>query len=203
MKSEAGIITADFLFAIAIAMGMFTLLFAMSFSLTVVEITQYVAFATARSASLANLDADDQRAAAITKFKNMVEDKKSPLFPLYHNGWFTLSKPEELDVRQGTGVPGGKNFSQELAGGSDSKHLFMGVSIKFVAHLLHLKLPLIGQIGDENGFSTFVNAILIREPTMRECLKFYEDRRSELKNLASGSAFYNPVNYMRMEDNGC
>ena len=50
-NDEAGILTVDYLFAIILAMGFVALLFAMSLTLTVVEVVQYMTFSSARSYS--------------------------------------------------------------------------------------------------------------------------------------------------------
>ena len=203
MKADAGIITVDFLFALALAMAMFSVLFAMSFTLTMVEITQYVVYSAARAQAAGNASPSDQRDRALSKYKQLVETKTSTLFPLFSNGWFSIGKSSDLDIRQGSGVSGGKDFSNDLAAGHDTRHQFMGVSTKFVSNILHLKLPLLGEIGESGGFATFVNGIMIREPAMSECLNFFEARRQQLKSLSSGSSFYEPEAYVRMEDNGC
>ncbi len=55
-KKSAGFITIDFIFALITVFGLSTLLFALTFTLSVVEIVQYITFSSARSFYAAHLN---------------------------------------------------------------------------------------------------------------------------------------------------
>ncbi|GIL18798.1 MAG: hypothetical protein BroJett040_25490 [Oligoflexia bacterium] len=209
MSNQSGQITVDFLFSIFMAFSLMLLFFAISVTLSVVEITQYVAYSAARAQAAGHVDPKAQEDAARGKYNQLISS--SALSSFYTGGWFTVSSQSELDVRQGKGALNGltSNFQTELAGSatSDPHGIFMGVSTKLVAKVLNMRIPMLGSTSNDDadeGFATNVNAILIREPTQKECQKYYEDRAQALSQLPSGnSAFYNSQAYVPMEDNGC
>lgn len=208
MKSQAGFTTLDFLFSLMVAFGMSAILFALSFTLMVTEVGQYVAYSSARAMIASNSDINTQKDLARKKYKNLTADPKSPIANFFTNGWFVISKPEELDVRVGTG----QDYSQELAGvpngGSGSngeRTIFTGIRMDFEAKLLELKIPFMGNTADEGShtFQTKIYGILIRESTHEECMNWYEARKAALANLPSGKNFYKQDDYVAVEDNGC
>ena len=82
----------------------------------------------------------------------------------------------------------------------------MGVRANLVSKVLSMKLPLIGKTSDEdNGFSTKVASILIREPTQEECQNLIKSRYSALMGLDNRYQPYSnhQSDYVAMEDNGC
>lgn len=206
MKSEAGFLTVDFLFALIIAFGMSAILFALSFTLMVTEITQYVAFSTARAYIASNSDPNKQKEVARKKYENLVDSQNSKISSFYKNGWFIVPKPNELDIRGGIGVSD-KDFMNDLAAKSraDDRTIFTGVSIDFEAKLLEMKIPFIGQTAEEDSktFRTHINGILIRESTFEECKNWYEERKTALGRLPSGKKFFDAKDLVMMEDNGC
>ena len=94
-----------FLFAIVLVLGMGFLMFAFSFTLVVVELTQYVAFSTSRSYMAAQQTPADQVANAKIKYQSLVQNPI--LAPLYNNGWYNVpldapkleSLPETVTIR--------------------------------------------------------------------------------------------------------
>ncbi|MBX2996259.1 MAG: hypothetical protein KF681_15645 [Bdellovibrionaceae bacterium] len=199
----------EFIFALVISAGLAVLLFSVSYTLAVVEVTQYVAYSTARAHLGSNKDPAAQKKAAIDKFKHLVAGK-SAISSLYAGNWFEIGKPDELPVRGGPSADG-KTFGDDLAGGSDEvqgskRNWFIGVSVPLKAKILTMNLPLLGRTNpedDDGSFSTRLNAMLIREPSQKECKDFFEKRRTALGNLPSGAGFYQQNAYVPMEDNGC
>ena len=199
--NQSGQLTVDFLFAIVLAFGLFTVFFALTFTLSVVEVTQYVAFSSSRAQVASNLTRAAQRAAARDKFLQLTNSAE--IGNLYKNGWFTVSDPI---IRQGLGR--NDTFAKEFSRSTGEPFLkvFTGVSIPFQAPLLKVKVPFIGKNQDDDAglFKTHLNAILIRESSQEECYDYWEERRGALSQLPSGdSKFYVPSSYARMEDNGC
>lgn len=207
MKNQAGFLTIDFLFALIIAFGMSAILFALSFTLMVTEVTQYVAFSSARAFIAANLDPAKQKELARKKYENLVISSNSKISNFYQNGWFEVPKPNDLDIRAGQGI-NDKDFMAELAGTnnrSKERTIFTGVSIALEAKLLEMNIPFLGRTADQDSktFQTRVNGILIRESTFEECKSWYEERKAALSALPSGRKFFEQKDLIMMEDNGC
>lgn len=206
VKNQQGVVTTEFLFAFVIAGGLSALLFSVTYTLAVVEITQYVAFSSARAFIAAHKTPELQRQAAIDKYKQLTTGKTA-IGSLYQNGWFEIAKPDQLDIRGGGAE--GKFFNEDLAGGSDmpDRNWFQGVSIPLTARILNIRLPLLGPTdpeADDNSFRTRLNAILIREPSQFECQDFMDNqRRNALGSLPSAQTYYEAGAYVPMEDNGC
>lgn len=205
VRNQKGVVTVDFIFAV-ITVGAFTsLLFAFSYALCVVEVTQYVAFSSARAFSVSNESVDRQKERARQKFEKLTVGR-GPIPSLYRTSWFKIATPDQLDVRGGPG-DGGQSFTDDLAGGADrlNRGWFQGVSAELTLSILAFNFPLIGATyeNDENDFKTRLNAILWRENSAAECREFMEARRSALSQLPSGRRYYQPQAYLPMEDNGC
>lgn len=194
--NQKGVITVDFLFALVLAMSLSAAVFAMTFSLVVIEVTQYVAFSTARAMSGSDVDLNTQRQSALAKFQNLVSDPV--LAPLFNNGWFELGQP---DIRAGLGI----NFGNEYAREDDRKYFHQGVRIPLTINLLQLRLPFLGTAQEESGNQTNLNALLIRENSVQECLKVYNSRVQALFETVEGGRFRSYRNDASppSEDNGC
>lgn len=203
ISNQKGFIIADFIFAMTLTAGMSVLLFAISYSLAVVEVTQYVAYSTARAGLGSNRSPEVQKEKALAKYTQLVKGKGA-IGSLYSSNWFEAAAADKIDVRGGP-TGDGKLFSDDLAGGSDKRNWFIGVSIPLTLKMLRMNLPLIGNTAPEHedGMMTKINAMLIRDPSEKECKTFMEQRRSALKELPSGRQFYDPGSYFPLEDNGC
>ncbi|MFN7727831.1 MAG: TadE/TadG family type IV pilus assembly protein [Bdellovibrio sp.] len=206
MQNQRGLVTMEFIFALTVSAGLAILLFSVSYTLAVVEVTQYVVYSAARAHLGSNKDPAAQKKAAIDKFKQLTTGR-SAISSLYANKWFVLVKPDELDVRGGVSADS-KTFGADLGGGSDmpNRNWFLGVSAPLQAKILTMNLPLLGKTDPEedgNAFKTRLNAMMIREPSQKECKDFFEKRRTALGQLPSGQGFYQQTAYVAMEDNGC
>lgn len=206
IKNQSGVVTTEFIFSLVIAAGLSSLLFAVCYTLAVVEVTQYVVFSTARAHAASHKTPDTQREAGRSKFEQLTRGK-SAISQLYAGTWYDIVKPSELDIRSGP-TADGKLFEQELNGGAspNDRNWFIGVSARFIAKVMALKIPILGSTSedDDSGtFTTHINAMLIRESSQKECFDFFEARRNALSKLPSGQSFYQANEYVRMEDNGC
>ncbi len=205
---QKGQLTAEFLFAIVIAFGLFSLFFAMTLTFSVIEVSQYIVYSTARTHAASNLNMLTQKQEAIKKF-NSLKDSTN-LASLYSNNWFIFGPIADNMIRQGTTD---SNFFKEFANvgtGSDDqyKKVFVGVSVPLEAKIMTMKIPFISGSGpddDTSVFKTNVNTMLLREISQEECQQAHwgEGRRQALKGLKSGTNFYQEAKYHRMEDNGC
>jgi hypothetical protein len=198
MKNQNGFVTAEFMFAIIIATCMTILTFALTFTLSTVEIVQYMVFSASRAHAAANFDVDSQQKAARDKYNSLIGNKT--FAPLFQNGWFE-APASKLEIRSGNGV----NFEQEYS--PTSRPAAQGVRVTFKANLLELKLPLVGDVTSPsgNGFEAKVNALLIREISQKECLEYMDQRVDSLWNLSPGiQRFRYQSSYVTpWEDNGC
>jgi Flp pilus assembly protein TadG len=208
MSNQRGVVTINFMIALIIGFGMATILFAMSMTLMVTELTQYATFSAARAHAAANKDPSDQETAARDKYDSMI--RSNVLAPFFSNGWFTVSPKGELEVRSGnTGSGAQASFKDDYPSAKEAnREIWTGVRTKFVARVLSLKLPMIGSTTqDDEGLSARVVTILIREPSQNECQKFIKDRYDVMMKLDSRFAINgytsHQSDYVAMEDNGC
>ncbi len=207
LKDQKGIIAADYLFAFVIAMGLFMVLFALSFTLSITSISQYIAFSASRSFAPSHRDIEMQEALARNKFNEL---KNSPVFsPLFTNGWFNL---EIESIRPG--LASGRSFSDEyndrLDGGGERRTPSVGIRLHFVSRIMNFRNPLLGdaQGEDESGFESRITGFMNREPTAQECLNQMrrEVRYSQILQLDPRfNSLSAPVQqkYIPTEDNGC
>lgn len=200
VNSQSGFLSLDFIFALIMVVGFSIVLFAVTFTLSIVEITQYISFSSARSFHSAHFTINDQMQMGTKKFNELLE--QPALKPLFRpGGWFEIQAPD--------GAVGNYNNifqSKGLQSARDS-YSFYGSRIKLVANIMDLKFPILGSTSDQPGaFSANVASYLSREPTEQECRDGFEVQRyQQILNLSTG--YQAPTNdgsgYAVMMDNGC
>lgn len=202
MMNQKGFVTSEFLIAVTIAFGLTILTFAMTFTLSTVEIVQYIVYSTSRAHAAGNFDVTAQKAEARKKYKELIS---SPAFaPLFANGWFEISSEAQLEIRSGNG----ENFENEYAASGNRKNL-QGVRTTLKATVLEQRLPFLGRVtSEDDGFKTRLNAIIMREVSQKECLDYMDERARALKTTLGGGRFSslgNPTKPVTTpwEDNGC
>ncbi|OQW51137.1 MAG: hypothetical protein A4S09_10575 [Proteobacteria bacterium SG_bin7] len=200
MRNERGFLTLDFIFALVIVVGFSIVLFAISFTLSIVEITQYISFSSARSYYAGHLTPNDQIQLGIKKYQELLDQ---PAFkPLFRpGGWFELQTPD--------GAVGDYNriYTSKGARSTTSGFTYFGSRIKLIANIMDLRFPIIGATSDRPGaFSANVASYISREPTEQECRDNFEVQRY-LQILSLSSVYQAPGNdgkaYVPMMDNGC
>lgn len=194
LKSQSGLITIDFIFASILVGGFFAILFSLMLTLSVVEVTQYITFATARVYHGGHWSKEKQEELANTKFQQLIEDPV--VAPLFKNGWFELTG--------GPGIQDWNELYQQTE--EDDSGNFIGSRVQLAAKIMEFRIPLIGETSDlENAFSANVASYLNREPTSMECYEFMsaENRFEAIKNLDATYRNSNVRDYVVMEDNGC
>jgi hypothetical protein len=207
LNSQRGVTTIDFLFSIVIAIGIGGVLFALSFTLSVVEITQYIAYASARSQVGAQLTPELQMDAARRKYRELTTT--GTFSSLFRGGWFEISRPDQLEVKSGfQGDSFNDEYNASFGGFTNEDDLipFVGVRTKLTAKMLAFNVPFIGRTGnDPEGFGTRITGFLIREPSSQECMDFMAQRHSAIRALDPRFTNLNLVDadYIPMEDNGC
>jgi hypothetical protein len=209
IQNQQGIITVDFLFSFILVGGFAFIIFALSLTLTVAEVVQYVTFSAARNYYAASESEDAQRAAATLKFQSLVRDPA--IQPLLTSGWFSVdSLPTVGNI--------GENFPplseiQNSSSYSRESSTFQGVVVYFVSKVLEFNIPFYGStVSDDlrggTDFGAFVGSYLGREVTQVECETFLIPRWEKIKRLpthpaASYSEAANANYYLGFADNGC
>lgn len=215
IRNQRGFLSVDFLFAMTMAAVLCMIMFALTTTLSMIEIAQYVAFATARAHAAAHLDQDKQITQAQQKFESYIDDKRFPaLAPLFQNGWFSII-PKSLDVRGGGHPTSGSSEASfnDSYGFQQNAMPQTGVRFRFQAKILKMNLPLLGSISDDDDFGTYVTGMLLREPTSKECKAQFEpgarfrtmlDQDGRFRGLYQGGVPKAQQNaYFGLEDNGC
>ena len=196
LRNEAGLLTLDFIFASIFIGAFFSILFSIMLTLSVVEVTQYVSYSTARNFYAAHWDKENQTSLATKKFNELIANPAIASF--YQNGWFELK-----------GGPGVQDWNQIYEGAlnpqQDSNN-FIGSRLQLNAKILEFNVPLIGSTsGLDDAFKANVASYLNREPTSTECLDFMnkENRFAAIQQL--DASYKNSLirNYIVMVDNGC
>lgn len=192
LNNERGVLTIDFIFASMMIFSVSVVIFSMAMTLSVVEVVQYMSFATARSYSLAHLNETEQRRRANEKFEEL---SRNPAFtPLVNIGWFEIRNVQLSD------------FNSEFStNSSDDSDLFIGARIPFSAPILYKRIPMIGTTAsDPDQFTANVQSFLAIEPTFSDCRDFMEQRAQALQNLgASPNYIIDTNNIAIIMDNGC
>lgn len=195
LKNETGLIAIDFIFALVLVFAFTAVLFAMSMTLSVVEVTQYVTFASARNHFAAHETKQKQEELAEAKYQQLVNSPA--LKPLYNNGWFELR-----DFKVGEGVD-----YQQIQNDPDA-FTFYGSTVFLRAPVLNFRVPFFGRTAsDENAaFQAQIASWLAREPSTEECMEFNKARMRLIKQM-DGNAYnisqLNENDYVVMTDNGC
>ena len=197
MNNQGGIITLDFLFAFVLVMGFAGILFAVTITLSTVEITQYMTYASARNYMTSHLTQEKQRELAYKKF---IQLSSHPVaIPLFANGWFELELP-----LIGTNV--------DYQDGEPISYLFQGTTVNFTAHMLDFNIPFFGSTASDEtgggGFRTTLGSYLGMEVPVHNCVEFTRNRWVWIKTMDSVYSGGNyPANsegnYRLMTDNGC
>ncbi|MBC7371237.1 MAG: hypothetical protein H7326_06715 [Bdellovibrionaceae bacterium] len=205
LANSKGFLSADFIFSIVIASGLCIVFFSLTFTLSMVEIGQYIAYSVTRAHAPGHKTQEDQTAMAKAKFASLQKNKV--LRPLFSNGWFEITN---LDIRGGGSDS--KDFADRYPRGlaSDADLPQIGVRLNFEAKMLKMKIPMMGSTDNGSGFKAFLTGLMIREPSAKECfdqirkeryraiMALDKDRRFEKIAGASSEQSYVP-----MEDNGC
>jgi len=208
--NDRGGITIDFIFALTLIMGFAAVLLSLSLTLTLVSITQYVSFVSARAMMLGHHSSDEQVLNGQKQFMRLYQ---SPILaPLYNGGWFELKNPALLpkvgDIENfNTGFP-------EVNIPGTAPNLLVGFTVNFVARILDFEIPFFGSTsdtgGDGSGFQTTIASFLSKEPSVAQCRDFNLGRWKAIRklNVPGGVADYSSNTSENgavwwINDNGC
>ncbi len=197
VKNQRGILTLDFIFAMMLGMSFTMVFFALTLTLSLVEVTQYISFSVARAA----LGAQETRSLQVQLGNRKYNElRERPIFrAIFGRGWFRL--PVQPDY--GDPVAG---FNTEYnVDPNDDNSTFYGARIRIEARILDITIPLLGssKTNPETGFAN-VQTFLGREVTTEECREsFNRARWTAIQNLHSSYAgARNPLPVL-ITDNGC
>lgn len=211
-QSRGGVIT-EFIFAFMIAGAVGIVLFALSYSLMVTEVVQYIAFATSRAHMAGSISPAKQKENAERKYKSLTEGDGA-IARTFKNSWFELGKVDQLQIRQGEGASTGEpDFTAQFGGGGIAfqRGRFIGIIVPLTLKILNMRFKFLGSTNPDQSddtFKTYINAFLIREPSQLECRKFFQEKRnlSNWQNILAGQLPQNLTTENQWslgEDNGC
>jgi hypothetical protein len=215
LKNNRGVLTIDYMFSFMLVSGFLLLIITLSATLSVVEVTQYITYASARNYFAANISEAEQKSSAARKFMEL--KNSDVLAPLYRGGWFTLNDDDVIiDYNIAQKYPqfsGYDNASVQF--NPEGKNLFHGTVALFNAKILAFQIPFFGstktnasgQDTEESSFSSYIGSYLGREPTFDESNRFNQQRWQFIKSLsqtegAPYSQAGNDQRYVVINDNG-
>ena len=203
LRNERGILTLDFIFAMTLGMGFAMVFFALTLTLSLVEVTQYLSFAVARTSWAAH----ETRSLQIDiGNKKYAELRERPVFKtIFGRGWFRLpAQPNYGDPQNGFNAEYETNPAEDNA-------TFIGVRLRIEARILDITIPILGssKTQSETGFAN-VQTFLGREVTTTECREqFNKQRWTNIRALSGAYAGpyaqgVDPAQFVRIiTDNGC
>lgn len=198
-KKSSGMITIDFLFALIVVFGLSTLLFSLTFTLSVVEVVQYITYSSARSFYAGHLNPEKQIEMGNLKYESLV---KNPTFaPLFRaGGWFELQNGPGI-AESMTGA-----YNDLYPPSAPQGTAFYGSRLTLVANIMNIEIPIVGGTGDQ-PFKANIASYLSREPSDQECMNFMAARLTELlridPSMKGPQGEVTETAYFATPDNGC
>lgn len=195
IKNQSGLITLDFIFALVLVFAFTAVLFAVSLTLSIVEVTQYVTFASSRNYFAAHQSEAEQKKLGKAKYDQLVA---TPFFkPIYNNGWFELK-----DFKIGSGD------DYQVLNNEPDRFTFYGASVHLRAPVLNFRVPFFGRTAadPDSVFQAQIASWLAREPSTDECHEFNAARMELIKQIDGNkynSSNVNVGDYVVQTDNGC
>jgi len=200
LHSQKGFIVVDFIFAFILVGGFFVAILALTITLTMTELTQYLTFASARSFMAGHTTVQKQKQMGTDKFKALTTHRV--FGAMYSNGWFQVD--DEPFVGNHSNGPDPVRYDPL----GDDPYGFTGTSTSFTASILKFSVPLYGSStgGDDSGaFVTHIGSYLGREPSQSECQNnFNQNRWTRIRaNHSAASNQTTSGGYFPISDNGC
>lgn len=186
----------DFIVAITIGIGLSSIVFIISYGLSLIEILQYTTFSASRNYYASHLTQEAQREAGLEKFERL---RANPTFqPMFATEWVELiGSPEFRDF--------GDEYGYTEGGFQGNSSRFEGGRLNIQLNLLAVNIPILGSSGDREVFQTFITSFVGRQPSVAECKEHVQGRFEVLRNLEPGFSALgiNDSSYVGIEDNGC
>ncbi len=195
-RSDSGMLTMDFLFSFTLVTGFAFLIFFVCFTLSGIEVAQYISFSSARSYIAANIDKGAQEALALKKYNELMNQRS-----IIGGYLFNSNKPFFA-----LGFVKADDFSGEF-GQPPENQIFQGVRLSFQSKALaRFRIPFFGKASTDpdEDFKTNISSYLMREPTDQECASFEAQRWQAIKQFsASAGNLLPPTPAPIVSDNGC
>lgn len=215
LNNQSGFIIADFLFAFTLVISCGIIIFALSFSLATVEISQYIVWSTARSYSAGNISEAKANQEAISKFNNLAD--RFPLLTGRGNSsgtaWFILNNIAVGNLV--AGIDGDLmaklgSDKDNKAGDGEKRQPWVGAKADLEFKLLaSIRVPFLGPVANKSdkNFKFPIRAFIIRSPSQTECYNFFSAGNRFTNGIQKLEPQMNSVGsssgYVPMEDNGC
>ena len=164
-NNKKGSLSVDFMFSFVAVFLLLLFLIMTSLTFSLVEVSQYISYATARAYFVDHRDKSDQSTAAREKYGELRES----FFKPGQGGlseWFQIS--EEVTI----GEP-----PEEITSDKEKSHFF-GASFEFTSKVLTIDIPFLGGSTEDSdkGFKFPIASYLGREPSREECLRFNREK---------------------------
>jgi uncharacterized membrane protein len=190
LRSNSGLISIDFIFGFLLSFAFLMIFFALAYSLTIVEVVQYIAFASSRTYMASDVSDVEQTTNAQAKANKL----KALFLKHMDNSWFVMGSENGAVLQIAKTDPDAKEFA-------------IGVHIPLTLKLLDFKIPFFGSTKLTNpgqGFQTTLSSYLITEPTEKE-INLFNDKRYEQIVKKAVDGHYDPAlnsKVFRISDNG-
>lgn len=201
VQNERGILTLDFIFALMLGMGFALVFFALTLTLSLVEVTQYISFSVARTAWAAHETQNQQKELGNQKYAELLA---IPIFrTLFGKGWF------RLPAQPNYGGADGFNTEYQVDPNDDNA-TFYGVRLQIEARVLDISMPMLGKSKTQSSTGVAnVQTFLGREVTTTECRENFN--RARWTNIQALDSVYasaasqgaSPAAVGLITDNGC
>ena len=163
IRNERGILTLDFIFALIVGMSFTMIFFALTLTLSLVEVAQYISYSVARTALAAHEDRSAEQANALAKYAEL---RARPIFAsvFTNHSWFKLSATPDF------GDPANGFNLEYNVDPNDDNAIFWGARIQIEAKILNITIPMLGdsKTKPETGIAN-VQTFLGREVSTQEC----------------------------------
>lgn len=205
INNSRGMISAEFIFALTLCAGVCMVFFALTFTLSMAEVAQYITYSTARAHAAGHIDADRQNLMGLDKYQELLN--RPVLRDLFANkngkSWFSLSAKPTIK----SGIDGAE-FTDEYSIPTGEVPL-TGARVEFKPALLNMRIAFIGSTAEDPdaGFQAYLTSFMIREPSQVECQTQIKARGQAILNLSKSYTLLGGSSaaskYIPMEDNGC
>lgn len=170
LLSQKGSLAVQFLFGWVLAMGFVAVFAALTLTLSIAEVVQYITYASSHSLMLGQSNPNKQEESAVYKYSMLTKTSEFCTFFKHcnPNGMFSINPDPQLGINP--------VFNPQ----ANYPYLFMGVWTSFKADILDINIPFFGSTsegaGSNNLFSSSIGSYLGKEPTVEECQSFDEKR---------------------------
>ncbi len=193
--NNRGFLVFDFMFAFLIVIGMSMLLLITNYTLSMMEVVQYMTFASSRSYYASDISEEEQKNSATAKFESLRE--QNILKNLLNKNLFAISSTH--GDHSAHFEDGNSTGSGNTAGSGNNKNL-IGTKTSVSVKVLSKALPLLGSAGSEDDFQTTVVSLLGREPSMEECMSAINKKAELIQGLYGELESFKATSIW---DNGC